>query len=190
MTMATIKPLVIGGILGMMLFGVVHFAAVTDHSSIEFCTSCHEMSYNYEEYKKSQHYINRSGVKAVCADCHIPHDKDMASWANKLYNKVTVGLRHLYHHVLGDLDSRAKFDAKRWELANRVWDDMKANDSRECRHCHALENMHLSEQGLLAAKQHTKAKVKANGETCIDCHHGVAHKEPTDPAALLPKSGS
>ena len=45
-----------------------------------FCFSCHTMSENvYQEYKASIHYKNRSGVKAICSDCHVPHE-----WSSKM----------------------------------------------------------------------------------------------------------
>ena len=55
---------------------------------------------------------------------------------------------------------------------------MKANDSRECRNCHALESMELSKQDKSAQKKHTLERKLQKGETCIDCHKGIAHKLP------------
>ena len=56
---------------------------------------------------------------------------------------------------------------------------MKATDSRECRSCHSFDNMDFSEQDKSARKRHEKAEVK--GQTCIDCHKGIAHEEPDEP---------
>lgn len=61
-------------------------------------------------------------------------------------------------------------------MAEREWARMEANDSQECRNCHTQESMELSEQSLLAVKNHTAAE--KNGETCIQCHKGIAHKLP------------
>lgn len=42
-----------------------------------FCTGCHEMRDNpYAEFKGTSHDRNRSGVRAICADCHVPQDID------------------------------------------------------------------------------------------------------------------
>jgi hypothetical protein len=45
------------------------------------------------------------------------------------------------HYITGSIDTKEKFEAKRYELAKRVWTYMKANDSRECRHCHTTAKM-------------------------------------------------
>jgi cytochrome c-type protein NapC len=65
-------------------------------------------------------------------------------------------------------------------MANAVWAKMKANDSRECRECHALESMDLAHQSKSAAKRHARVQ-KQGGKTCIDCHTGVAHQQPDAP---------
>ena len=37
----------------------------------QFCIGCHEMKNNvYAEFKGTIHDTNRSGVRAVCSDCH------------------------------------------------------------------------------------------------------------------------
>ncbi len=55
---------------------------------------------------------------------------------------------------------------------------MKATDSRECRNCHALEDMMLEEQDKSARKKHTLERKMEKDETCIDCHKGIAHALP------------
>ena len=46
-------------------------------STTEFCTSCHTMQQNYEEYKQSIHYSNAKGIRAECVDCHQPKDSHL-----------------------------------------------------------------------------------------------------------------
>jgi nitrate/TMAO reductase-like tetraheme cytochrome c subunit len=55
---------------------------------------------------------------------------------------------------------------------------MQANDSRECRSCHALESMDIDSQDKSARKKHTLERKIEKGETCIDCHKGIAHHLP------------
>jgi cytochrome c-type protein NapC len=64
-------------------------------------------------------------------------------------------------------------------MASRVWEKMRASDSRECRACHEYSNMDLSEQDRSARKRHPKALDE--GKACIDCHKGIAHEEPDEP---------
>ena len=55
---------------------------------------------------------------------------------------------------------------------------MKANNSLECRNCHSLASMASDKQKQRARKQHELAA--RDGDTCIDCHKGIAHHKPAD----------
>lgn len=155
----------------LSLGGVNGFFSYTNE--MDFCTSCHTMRWNLEEYKETVHYKNASGVRATCADCHVPKD-----FFPKVYAKV-VAVRDIYHQMMGTIDTHEQFEERRWYLANRVWDRMKANDSRECRTCHDFDQMDLSGQGRMARNKHSRAPM--DGETCIDCHQGIAHEQPDVP---------
>ncbi|NEV60655.1 NapC/NirT family cytochrome c [Thiorhodococcus minor] len=170
--------LVLAGVLiagGVILVLGVNFA-IKATNTLEFCTSCHTMQTNFEEYKDSLHYKNTSGVQATCADCHVP--KPLGP---KLVTKI-IAAKDVWHEILGTIDTEEKFEARRWHLANMVWDRMRANDSRECRSCHDFDNMDLSEQSRSARSRHASARDK--GKTCIDCHRGVVHYEPDPPEDL------
>lgn len=142
-------------------------------NEMEFCTSCHSMKVNLEEYKETVHYKNTSGVRATCSDCHVPKE-----FGPKMVAKV-LAYKDVVHEILGTIDTPEKYEAHRWDMASRVWAKMKASDSRECRSCHAFDQMDLSEQDRMARKRHSKAIDK--GQTCIDCHKGIAHTEPDEP---------
>lgn len=137
----------------------------------DFCISCHEMAAApYEEYKQTVHFKNAAGVRATCADCHVP-----AEWNERLIAKVRAS-KDVYHHLIGTLDTPEKFELHRLRMAETVWAKMKANDSRECRTCHDLRSMALDEQQGRASRKHQQ--MTENGQTCIDCHKGVAHELP------------
>ena len=55
---------------------------------------------------------------------------------------------------------------------------MKETDSRECRNCHDFSYMELDLQDKSARKKHIPERVLEKGETCIDCHKGIAHELP------------
>lgn len=169
--------LVLGFVVGFLAFATIHFGANLTSTS-EFCQGCHEMSWPAEEWKKSIHYQNAAGVRAGCADCHLPKGKYPADWIGKMMAKARAA-RDIYHHILGTYDTEQKFKAGRWEMANMVWDRMKASDSQECRNCHSYEGMNFAEQGRMAGRKHPRAMEE--GKTCIDCHVGVAHAEPEEP---------
>ncbi|MDH5437056.1 MAG: NapC/NirT family cytochrome c [Gammaproteobacteria bacterium] len=166
--------------IGLILFfiGMASYGGLNTFfhytNRMEFCISCHSMKINYEEYKKTLHYKNAIGVQATCADCHVPKE-----FFPKLYAKI-MAAKDVYHEVMGTVDTKEKYEARRWHMANLVWDKMRANDSRECRGCHDYNNMDLSEQDSRARKKHTRAPLQ--GKTCIDCHSGLAHTEPLEPA--------
>lgn len=170
--MSVIGIFILGGLAGVIFSGATA-SFVKYSNSLEFCISCHEMeSTVYQEYKETVHYKNQSGVRAVCADCHVPHH----SWIATMARKMRASVNELPNHFLGKLDTKEKFEAHRLEMAQSVWEEMKANDSRECRGCHVREAMLLDEQKTRAQKQHQSAREE--GQTCIECHDGIAHKLP------------
>lgn len=157
---------------GALAFGV--FGSVMESTNrLSFCTSCHTMKIPLKEYQESLHYTNISGVRATCADCHVPR-----AFGPKLLAKV-LAAKDVWHEIMGTIDTPEKFEAHRWEMAQRVWQKMRATNSRECRSCHIESAMDLKEQDPTARKKHKKAKL--NSKTCIDCHQGVAHEQPDEP---------
>lgn len=141
----------------------------------QFCIGCHEMRDNvYAEFKDTIHDKNRSGVRAVCSDCHVPREP-----VAMLKRKVAATFELWGHFVTGVIDTKEKFEAHRYDMAKRVWTRMKQTDSLECRNCHKREAMSTELQSEKAQARHAKAK--AEGLTCIDCHFGIAHKEPDGP---------
>ena len=138
-------------------------------NTMGFCISCHEMEANvYQEYTQTIHFQNRSGVRASCSDCHVPDP-----WIYKVVRKIRAS-NELVHWVAGTIDTKEKFEAHRLTLAKNVWKAMKETDSRECRNCHTWDAMLEASQKRRAWKQHTLAREE--GETCIDCHKGIAHR--------------
>ncbi len=161
---------VTGFVVGILFWGGFNWAMELTNTET-FCISCHEMQVNvYEEYRDTVHYNNRTGVRAICSDCHVPKE-----WHYKILRKI-VATNELFHHFLGTIDTPEKFEAKRLELAQNVWRSMKRNNSRECRNCHDYDSMDYVDQQRRAVKAHIKGFDK--GETCIDCHKGIAHSLP------------
>lgn len=162
--------LVLAGALGLGVFAVGANAAIEYTNRTEFCVSCHEMQINYEEYKHSSHYMNRTGVRVECADCHVPKE-----FGPKMAAKV-IAVKDVWHTLIGSVDTPEKFHAARLGMAERVWAKMEATDSRECRTCHAFEAMDLDLQGRRSSMKHPRAMKE--GQTCIECHKGIVHELP------------
>ncbi len=164
--------LTIGGFIAGIIFWGAFNTALEATNTEAFCTSCHEMRDNpFEELKPTIHYSNRSGVRATCPDCHVPH-----KWTDKIARKMQAS-KEVWGKIFGTINTREKYEAKRLHLAQNEWSRLKANDSLECRNCHEFDSMDFTLQAQRASKQHSTAL--ANGEkTCIDCHKGIAHELP------------
>lgn len=173
------KPSVTYSLVGLLTAGFVSGIAfwgafntgMEATNTMQFCIGCHEMKENvYEEYKYTIHYSNRTGVRAVCSDCHVPRD-----WTHKIVRKVQAS-KEVWGKITGVIDTKEKFEEHRLVMAEREWARMKARDSIECRNCHSFDAMSPELQKKGPFKVHTQAK--AEGKSCIDCHKGIAHKLP------------
>lgn len=183
---ALLRPSAKRSVLALLLIGVAVGAVgvvgtqvgVAVTGTDEFCgNSCHShQKFVYPDHKASAHYANRTGVRAMCVDCHVPH-----SYPAKLIYKTKAGIRDAFAEVSGVLATKEKFDQERWRLANHVWDEMRENNSANCRSCHDPAAWDTKKQSEDAVKQHKK--FQSGKATCIDCHTGVAHPEPEEPKA-------
>ena len=164
--------LTLGGFIAGVVFWGGFNTALEATNSEAFCTGCHEMRDNvFEELKPTIHYSNRSGVRATCPDCHVPHE-----WTVKIARKMQAS-KEVWGKIFGTINTRDKFVDKRLELAQHEWARLKANNSLECRNCHNFASMDFTRQSSRAQNQHSTAL--ASGEkTCIDCHKGIAHRLP------------
>ena len=162
---------VAGFIAGIVFWGGFNTALEATNTEA-FCTSCHEMRDNvFEELKTTIHYTNRSGVRATCPDCHVPHN-----WTDKIARKMQAS-KEDWGKIFGTINTREKFLDERLILATHEWSRLKANDSLECRNCHNYDSMDLTRQGGRAAQVH-KLWLGTGRKTCIDCHKGIAHRLP------------
>jgi cytochrome c-type protein NapC len=138
----------------------------------QFCIGCHEMKDNvYPSYIKSIHYSNRSGVRATCSDCHVPHAIN-----DKIVRKIQAS-KEVWGKITGKIDTPEKFAEHRLHLAEREWARFKKNDSLECRNCHDQAYMNFDKQQAPGAFMHSEM-IETGGFTCIDCHKGIAHELP------------
>jgi len=162
--------LVTGFFAGIIFWGGFN-TGMEATNTLEFCVGCHEMRDTvYKEYQYTIHYSNRTGVRAICSDCHVPKD-----WTHKIVRKVGASYE-IWGKITGKIDTKEKFEANRLAMATREWERMKARDSIECRNCHSFEAMNPDIQKQTPYKKHMEAK--AAGKSCIDCHQGIAHKLP------------
>ena len=161
----------VGVIIGWATLGGTQ-AVLHATSTPEFCVSCHTMDTPLKEYQGSVHFSNAKGIRAECSDCHIPtHTIKDYLWA-----KIRAS-KDVYHEfVTGKIDTDEKYELHRLAMAESVWEQLRANDSATCRSCHSFAAMELYQQSSSARDMHITAE--QSGQTCIDCHKGVAHIAP------------
>lgn len=157
--------LIIGGILGLgTSLGVYYGLALT--SDEKFCVVCHEMDPMVIAYNNDVHSgKSKSGIKADCVDCHLPHDNII----NYIYTKARNGVVEGYVHFFGDVEN-INWHENRKRRKEFVFDD-------GCLHCHTnvLENKLLTEK---AQKMHAHYKKLLNTKDelgCASCHVEVGH---------------
>ncbi|WP_170942282.1 NapC/NirT family cytochrome c, partial [Noviherbaspirillum denitrificans] len=94
-------------VMGVLFWG--GFNTIMEATNTEkFCTGCHEMRDNvFAELQNTIHYSNRSGVRAICSDCHVPHN-----WTNKMARKMAAS-KEVFGKIFGTIDTREKFQAHR-----------------------------------------------------------------------------
>jgi cytochrome c-type protein NapC len=170
----SLAVLIVGLVLGAVFFGSAGGFMVYANSEAFCANSCHEMDKLKQEHKGTIHDVNRTGVRATCNDCHVPHE-----YIPNYLAKLGLFSDLWGHYVTHSIDTKEKFEAKRYQLAKRVWVYMKENDSRECRHCHTTAKMDPEKQTEKAQRRHEKARLERL--TCIECHFAIAHTEPDGP---------
>jgi len=170
-----LKLAVIAALAGLVA-GVMSMAGATAGlawtNTEAFCTGCHEMRDNvFPELQTTIHYTNRSGVRARCPDCHVPHN-----WTSKIARKMQAS-KEVWGKIFGTINTREKFLEHRLVLAQHEWERLKANDSLECRNCHDYQSMDFTRQSPRAQAMHSTFLADRE-KTCIDCHKGIAHRLP------------
>jgi cytochrome c-type protein NapC len=115
--------LVLAGFAAGVIFWGGFNTALELTNTEKFCTGCHEMRDNvFAELKSTIHFSNRSGVRASCPDCHVPHN-----WTDKIARKMQAS-KEVWGHLFGSIDTQDKFGERRLELALHEWARFKAND--------------------------------------------------------------
>jgi nitrate/TMAO reductase-like tetraheme cytochrome c subunit len=160
-----LAALIVGAALTGAFFGSLKFM-----DSQLFCTSCHSMNAPLQELSHTVHWNNQFGIRAACADCHVA-----PTFVAGLVDHMK-GSTQAWGWLTGELNTPAKYEAHRLELAQKVWKEYEANNSAECRSCHNPQAMVFSEQPAAAASAHST--LTTSGMTCIDCHKGIAHTLP------------
>ena len=112
-------------------------------------------------------------MRAEGADCHLPDPEE--KWLHSVMMQLVVSL-DIIAEIRGVANTDEKYEAHRAEWARKVWTEYRENESEYCLHCHQFDHMTIADQPRLAQRRHTRAL--DTGQSCIDCHQGIAHKLP------------
>lgn len=167
-----------GFVAGVIFWGGFNTALEATNTEA-FCTSCHVMRDNvYQELQGTIHWENRSGVRATCPDCHVPH-----KWTHKIARKMQAS-KEVWGAIFGTISTREKFLNKRLELAQHEWARFSANKSLECKNCHSYKSMDWDKMSDQARRFMIQAAEK--DQSCLDCHKGIAHHLPENMSVADP----
>jgi nitrate/TMAO reductase-like tetraheme cytochrome c subunit len=163
------------------LVGAVALATTTEMvrqtSTDEFCASaCHSMQWATESYKRSVHYSNSLGLRAGCADCHIPHHTGHASpleYIELVAFKTQIGIRDLIAETRGVLSTREKWEQERPRLSKEFEQWVKDGHSRTCDGCHDLKAFG-GDYSEMTKMVHADL-LHAPTVNCLKCHQHVGH---------------
>ncbi len=126
-------------------------------NTLDFCIGCHEMRDNvYVEYKKTIHDTNRTGVRAVCSDCHVPRD-----WTHKMIRKIQAS-KEVWGKITGVIDTPEKFEAHRLQLAG---------GSRQAERSGLAE--HVADQAAAVEAAFGHGVMETDDAVFFDFHAGV-----------------
>jgi cytochrome c nitrite reductase small subunit len=159
------KKAVLVLLAGLFVFGVIFtYASVELTSTVEFCSSCHEMKPAYESWKKSTHYNVKEGERrASCRDCHVP---PWTNPVNVLYTKAYHGIKDVYKHFADadQLSDPGYHEAMRAHAPKGI-----SNSS--CLKCHG--DIYKKEYpGVVNIHKELKKNSKSR---CTDCHVDMVH---------------
>ena len=138
-------------------------------NSTKFCVSCHSMgAYVYEEFKKSKHFTNASGVRPECGQCHVAKRFWPAVWDH------AMGTHDLIAEYSHDWTRTEVFEARRTRMAEKARLKMLDEDSHTCRECHKMEA--IAPTRKRGERAHNDA-IKKGSTNCIACHYNLVHAE-------------
>lgn len=160
-------------VVGIAAVALAVFCAVTAYSlkatsTVEFCTSCHEMKLHQEELKFSTHAKDKDGKEITCSNCHIPAGYGPRYLSVKIYS----GVKDLFVHFTENPES---IDRGRQQLvARRFLDDANCLSCHEDLYKDAKGEKEVSKEGRLAHDSYMGKNGQARSN-CAGCHINIAH---------------
>lgn len=154
------------GIVFGLVFSYGTYEGIERTSGANFCAMCHEMAPMRASFDQDVHGgKGKSGIRAKCVDCHLPHD----SLANYIFTKAVNGITEVKMHITGEAEN-IDWKEHRKDRANFVYDD-------GCMKCHTNyeTNEKFSKKALQMHKHYKSLKGTSKELGCASCHNEVGH---------------
>ena len=163
----------LGIVVGLVGAGATTWA-VNATSTDNFCaTACHSMQWADAAYRQSPHFANPHGVRASCAECHIPFESRPATpfqyIFGTMWTKEVDGMHDAIATLRGTISTEEKWKARQPQLAADVEAWFRRTNYVTCKGCHQLD----AATGKLADKH--AAMLKDGPLDCVQCHADAGH---------------
>ena len=147
---------------------IVTDEGITATSDATFCVGCHSMEPFERAHDADVHGgKNAHGVRATCANCHLPHDSSF----NYLYTKAQTGIHDLWVENFGDPEN-IDWEAKRAHREDYTYDS-------GCLSCHTnlQEATMATNKAFIAHRDYFLGTID---DQCTTCHENVGHADLSD----------
>lgn len=180
--LAVIALLAAGALIGIAIAGATTWM-VNASSSSNFCaTECHSMQWAAASWERSPHFRNEFGVRASCADCHIPFEDRPATPVQyvfgTLWTKGLAGTEDVVAKLRGVISDEAKWNAEKPRLEAKVKAWFQHTNSETCQGCHKLDAFEPTGPSAFMATAVHSGLIQADRVDCLQCHSGIAHVDP------------
>ena len=132
------------GLSGVALVAVTNKAVIWS-SSDAFCgTFCHSMTWASAGYHQGPHFINASGVRASCGQCHIPYDSGHATateYVKLLLFKADRGAKDFWNESRKTIATKEEWEKRRPQLRAEFESYLQAHNYITCRGCHVARSV-------------------------------------------------
>lgn len=158
----------LGGLVMGLSLMVVFNSFWVRSSSNDSCMSCHAHPESDISYKQSYHYINGSGTKTDCAQCHLPPKGTF----KHAYTKARMGIKDVWSHLTKDSESI------NWDRKGELEYAQNIVFNESCKDCHInLYPEGITDDGITAHLYYDDNEQKLNLQ-CISCHLDAGHYNP------------
>ena len=164
-----ITLITLGAILAFVILPFISWLitdeGITATSDATFCVNCHSMAPFEKAHTADIHGgRNAHGVRATCAQCHLPHDSSF----NYLVTKARTGIHDLWVENFGNPET-IDWEAKRAYREHYVYDS-------GCVTCHTdLQKATMATNKAFVA--HRDYYLGIIDDQCVTCHENVGHAD-------------